>query len=151
MNVTVELQNASGMRKLPPKRDFSRWASLAMQAAAPDSAAARLSIRIVDERESAALNSHFRHKPGATNILSFPVPAELAVAGQLGDLAICAQVVDREAREQGKTATAHWAHMVVHGVLHLQGYDHEDDREAAEMEALEVHILAQLDIANPYQ
>ena len=151
MNVTVELQNASGMRKLPAKRDFVRWASQALASSPGSEPRVRLSIRIVDESESAALNQHFRHKAGATNILSFPVPPDLAIAGQLGDLAICAQVVEREAREQGKPVAAHWAHMVVHGVLHLQGYDHEDDREAHDMESLEVRILEQLDIANPYQ
>lgn len=150
MNVTIELQNASGLRKLPAKRDFTQWASLALNAVAIAGTKASLSIRLVDETESAALNQHFRHKAGPTNVLSFPVPENLTVAGQLGDLAICAQVVEREAREQGKTPTAHWAHMVVHGVLHLVGYDHEDDTEAREMEALEIRILEQLEIANPY-
>lgn len=150
MNVTIELQNASGLRRLPAKRDFTQWASLALNAVEIAGTKASLSIRLVDETESAALNLHFRHKAGPTNVLSFPVPENLTVAGQLGDLAICAQVVEREAREQGKTPTAHWAHMVVHGVLHLVGYDHEDDTEAREMEALEIRILEQLEIANPY-
>lgn len=157
MNVTVDLQNASGVSALPLKRQFKLWATAAMNALStaaervPESKNAHLSIRLVDETESAALNSQYRHKQGATNILSFPVPAELAVTGELGDLAICVQVVRNEAQSQGKTETAHWAHLVVHGVLHLQGYDHENTRDASEMEALEINILEQLGIANPYQ
>lgn len=155
MNVTVDLQNASGVSKLPLKRQFSHWAAKALQAL-PDrnthpTAKTRLSIRIVDEAESATLNSHYRHKQGPTNILSFPVPTDLGAPGELGDLAICAQVVRREAAAQGKDEQAHWAHLVVHGVLHLHGYDHENARDADTMEALEIRILQQLDIGNPYQ
>jgi probable rRNA maturation factor len=155
MNVTVDLQNASGVSKLPLKRQFSLWAGKALQALpesnAKQSGKARLSIRVVGEAESATLNSHYRHKQGPTNILTFPVPPELAANGELGDLAICAQVVRREAIEQGKDEQAHWAHLVVHGVLHLQGYDHELARDAETMEAMEIRILKQLDIGNPYQ
>lgn len=151
MNVTVDLQNASGVSALPLKRQFKLWATAAMDALAPAGKNAHLSIRLVDTAESAALNSQYRHKQGATNILSFPVPAELAVTGELGDLAICAQVVRDEAQTQGKTEAAHWAHLVVHGVLHLKGYDHENTRDASEMEAIEISILEQLGIANPYQ
>ncbi|HHX82826.1 MAG TPA: rRNA maturation RNase YbeY [Pseudomonadaceae bacterium] len=151
MNVTVDLQNASGVRKLPLKRQFAQWASLALADMPATAERTHLSIRIVDESESAELNERYRNKQGSTNILSFPVPPALIAAGTLGDLAICAQVVDREAREQGKSAPAHWAHLVIHGVLHLQGYDHESAPDAARMEALEVSILDKLDIANPYQ
>ena len=151
MNVTVDLQNASGVRKLPLKRQFAQWASLALADMPATAERTHVSIRIVDEEESAELNERYRNKPGSTNILSFPVPAALIAAGTLGDLAICAQVVEREAREQGKSAPAHWAHLVIHGVLHLQGYDHESAPDAARMEALEVSILDKLDIANPYQ
>jgi probable rRNA maturation factor len=151
MNVTVDLQNASGASALPLKRQFKLWAATAMNALSSEGKNAHLSIRLVDENESAELNSQYRQKQGATNILSFPVPAELAVTGELGDLAICAQVVRKEAQAQGKQETAHWAHLVVHGVLHLQGYDHENTPDASEMEALEINILEQLGIANPYQ
>lgn len=150
MTVTVDLQNASGLRRLPLRRDFSRWATAALAALAPEAAKAQLSIRIVDEEESAALNAQYRHKQGPTNILSFPVPAGLPGA-LLGDLAICAAVVRREAEEQHKSLDAHWAHMTVHGVLHLKGYDHEEPHEADAMEALEKRILAGLGYPDPYQ
>ena len=113
---------------------------------------AELSIRIVDEAESADLNHTYRHKSGPTNVLSFPcevpdgVPLDL-----LGDLVICAPVVAREAQAQGKASEAHWAHMVIHGVLHLRGYDHIDTAEAERMEALEIDILSRLGYPNPYE
>jgi len=125
MSATVELVNASGQRRLPLRRQFRQWA--------------------------AELNGHYRNKAYATNVLSFPVPASLQAAGQLGDLALCAAVVKKEAQEQNKTATDHWAHLVVHGVLHLLGYDHERKKDASIMEALEVRILAGLGIKDPYQ
>lgn len=150
MSVTVDLQNASGVRSVPLRRDFKRWASATMAQLEPGTARSQLSIRIVDEAESAALNAHYRHKQGPTNILSFPVPAGLPPA-LLGDLAICAGVVAREAAEQNKSLDAHWAHLTVHGVLHLKGYDHEQPRDADVMEALEKHILEQLGYQDPYQ
>lgn len=118
-----------------------------------------VSIRVVGAAESRRLNRTWRGKDKPTNVLSFPAPAVPQVhaeAGaahdplQLGDLAICASVVAREAREQGKTSQAHWAHMVVHGVLHLLGYDHEVERDALVMEARETTLLANFGYANPY-
>jgi probable rRNA maturation factor len=150
MSVTIDLQNASGVKSVPLRREFKRWASAALAHIAPEHARGRLSIRIVDEAESAELNTHYRHKQGATNILSFPVPPGLPDA-LLGDLAICATVVAREAAEQNKRTDAHWAHLTVHGVLHLKGYDHEEPRDADEMETLEKTILAQLGYEDPYQ
>jgi probable rRNA maturation factor len=150
MNVTVDLQNASGSRAVPLRRQFRSWANAALRHVATDMPRASLSIRLVDEIESAALNARYRGKPGATNVLSFPVPAGMP-AQLLGDLAICASVVAREAAEQAKDAEAHWAHLTVHGVLHLRGYDHEKPGEARAMEALETKILAQLGYADPYQ
>lgn len=109
-------------------------------------------LKIVDEIESQQLNTEFRGKDKPTNVLSFPMQmpegVELPI---LGDLALCAAVVSREAEQQGKTLHAHWAHMLVHGVLHLQGYDHIGDAEAEEMEALEREILAKLGYPDPYQ
>lgn len=150
MNVTVDLHNASGVSTIPLRRQFKHWATAAMDAITDSEAGAKLSIRVVDEAESASLNSRFRHKEGATNVLSFPAPPEPALGNLLGDLAICAPVVIREAREQEKREDHHWAHLVVHGVLHLQGYDHENERQASEMEELEITILQKLGIANPY-
>ncbi|HWK53628.1 MAG TPA: rRNA maturation RNase YbeY [Hyphomicrobiales bacterium] len=150
MNVTVDLQNHSGTRQVPLKRQFKHWAMTALAQVAPDRQVNRLSIRLVDEGESAALNGQYRHKQGATNILSFPVPDALAPLPELGDLAICVPVVQREAQQQGKPEDAHWAHLTVHGVLHLRGYDHEDDADAKVMETLETRILQQLGYPDPY-
>lgn len=112
-------------------------------------------IRIVDESESAQLNETYRHKQGATNILSFPFETpdgiEEISPTLLGDLVICAPVLEREAKEQNKSLFDHWAHIVIHGVLHLLGYDHIDDIDAEEMEAKEIHLLNTLSIANPYE
>lgn len=109
-----------------------------------------LTIRIVGNAESRVLNRTWRGKDKPTNVLSFTADPDMPGAGELGDLAICAPVVAREAREQGKRRQAHWAHMVVHGVLHLLGFDHENDDEAAIMEANETKILAHFGILNPY-
>jgi len=115
-----------------------------------------LTIRIVDAAESAALNQGFRSKPGATNVLAFPAEDGLFSMisdeqPELGDLAICLPVVTREAAEQGKPIIAHLAHMVVHGTLHLLGFDHISESDAEVMEALEVTVLATLGYSNPYQ
>jgi len=123
-----------------------------------------VSLRIVSANESQQLNNDYRGKNRPTNVLSFPMQLDTPIpsdqeAGEeyrmpgpfLGDLAICAEVVAREARQQHKTAVAHWAHMLVHGMLHLQGYDHIQDDEAEQMEQLEIRILQQLGFANPYQ
>jgi probable rRNA maturation factor len=113
---------------------------------------AELAIRLVGKRESRRLNAHWRGKDYATNVLSFPVEGLPPVIRPrpLGDLVICAPVVAAEALEQGKTQSAHWAHMVVHGVLHLLGHDHEQDAEAVRMERLERRILARLGFPDPY-
>jgi probable rRNA maturation factor len=142
----VDLDNVSG-RRIPAEADFQRWAV----AAGPEGVA-EVAIRVVDETESAALNQTYRHKAGPTNVLSFPCEAPPGVPNDLlGDLVICAPVVEREAQDQGKTAEAHWAHMVVHGVLHLRGYDHVEPDEAERMEALEVALLSRLGYPNPYE
>lgn len=133
---------------LPSPASFRRWvqASLARRLHRAD-----LAIRVVGEKEGCALNRHYRGKDYATNVLSFPAELPEGVAlPVLGDIVLCAPVIAREAREQGKLAPAHWAHMTVHGVLHLLGLNHEDPVEAEAMEALEREILATLDIADPY-
>jgi len=111
-----------------------------------------LTIRIVDEVESAQLNGTYRHKQGATNILSFPfeVPDGMEL-NLLGDLVICASILEREAKVQNKPLHNHWAHIVMHGTLHLLGYDHIDDADALEMESKEIELLQTLSIPNPYE
>lgn len=133
---------------LPDEAELTRWASLAI---ADFRDTAELSIRIVDEAESQQLNNDYRGKDKPTNVLSFPfeVPEGIEL-DLLGDLVICAPVVSREADEQNKPVMHHWAHMVIHGCLHLLGFDHINDADAEEMEALEVKLLSQLDISNPY-
>lgn len=118
---------------------------------APAEAVHELAVRLVDEAGSAELNGHYRDKPYATNVLSFPAGVELPGLVVLGDLVICMPVVEREAAAQDKTVEAHLCHMVVHGVLHLLGYDHISDDEAGIMEALERRILAGLGHNDPYR
>jgi probable rRNA maturation factor len=143
MRVDLDIATA---KSVPATALFQRWA----EAAGP-AGPAEVSIRIVDIPESARLNQVYRHKSGPTNVLSFPFEVPAGVPNELlGDLAICAPVVEREAKEQGKSAEAHWAHMVVHGILHLRGYDHDEDAEAERMEALEAEIMARLGYPNPY-
>jgi probable rRNA maturation factor len=148
MTVTVDFQVATEASDLPEQTDFQQWAETALSVIDDD---CELSIRLVDESESAELNSQYRGKDKSTNVLSFPFDAPIALSPRLlGDLVICAQVVEREAAEQHKPSADHWAHMVVHGCLHLLGYDHIEDEEAEEMEALEIELLSSLQIANPY-
>lgn len=148
MTVIVDFQHAcSG--ETPDAEQFQNWAEAALAQVEED---CELSIRLVDSEESAELNSEYRGKTGPTNVLSFPFEAPIELEPRLlGDLVICLQVVEREAAEQGKAVDEHWAHMVVHGCLHLLGYDHIEDDEAEQMEALEIHILQSINIANPYQ
>jgi len=143
----VDIQRASDASDLPSDDSLVHWAELALA----DKPGHELTIRLVDEAESRELNATYRGKDYATNVLSFPsdLPPELNIP-LLGDLVICAPVVAREAAEQGKSLAAHWAHMVIHGCLHLTGYDHIDDADAERMEALERRLLADLGIADPY-
>ena len=146
------LQQATEAKGLPQQSQFEQWAGVTLQAMAPI-ATGELVVRLVDEAESAELNQTYRQKLGATNVLSFPfeVPPGLPIEeAPLGDLVICAPVIAREAAEQGKETSAHWAHMVVHGVLHLLGMDHIEANEAEEMEAKEVEILSSLGFSDPY-
>ena len=133
---------------LPTAEQIEQWATAAVQ---PQSDEMEMTVRIVDEAESHALNLNYRGKDRPTNVLSFPFecPDEVELP-LLGDLVICRQVVEREAQEQDKPVMAHWAHMVVHGSLHLLGYDHIEDDEAKEMESLETQIMTGLGFADPY-
>lgn len=146
--VELDLQNACS-RPVPGEVQFRQWCELALRQRTADS---ELTLRLVDEAEGLALNNTYRQRDYATNVLSFPadVPDDLLDIPLLGDLVICAAVVEREAVEQGKSLEAHWAHMVIHGCLHLLGYDHLDDQEAEEMESLERDLLAELGHPDPY-
>ena len=155
MSPPIEIQLAADEPDEPPEPgQLRRWAGAAL--AALGRADAAVTIRVVGAAEGRALNRDYRGRDHATNVLSFPfaeVPpeAQAELGGPyLGDLAICAPVVAREAVEQGKPENAHWAHMVVHGVLHLAGHDHAEAAAAAAMEARERAILAQLGFADPY-
>lgn len=133
----------------PDKAQLRRWCELALRQRTADS---ELTIRLVDEAEGRELNHTWRHKDYATNVLSFPaeIPDGILDIPLLGDLVICVPVVEREAAEQGKTPEAHWAHLVIHGCLHLLGYDHIEEDEALEMEELERQLLAELGHPDPY-
>ena len=146
--VELELQRVCHVDNEPSLNQFELWVETVLADQLRD---IELVIRIVDEPESTALNEQYRHKSGPTNILSFPV--ELLVGIEiplLGDLVICAPVVVREANEQKKLASDHWAHLVIHGVLHLLGFDHIEDQQAELMEAKEIAVLKKLSINNPY-
>jgi probable rRNA maturation factor len=149
MNLSIDIQKACASDDSPDEDSIKRWVSAAIRDERDE---CELSIRIVDEQESADFNQRYRGKSGATNVLSFPfdavTPEPLPI---LGDLVICAPVLVREASEQQKTTTAHWAHIVIHGVLHLLGYDHIEDQDAEQMESLETEIMLILDFPPPYR
>jgi probable rRNA maturation factor len=148
--VVVTVQHAADGAKAPAAAELRKWA----RAALAPGVRGEVTVRIVGEQESADLNERYRGKKGATNVLSFRGEGALTGGSEellpFGDLVICAGVVEREAREQGKPLAAHWAHMVVHGALHLQGYDHEKVRDARTMEARERELLATLGFPDPY-
>ena len=154
----VDLQVTSEETELPDEADIGRWLGAAAGALGrPPQPGAEVSVRIVDEAEIRDLNSRYRGKDRPTNVLAFPaaldklpgLPADSAML--VGDLVVCAPIVRREAGEQGKLLAHHWAHMLIHGFLHLVGFDHQNDAEASAMEALEVRILADLGLGNPYE
>lgn len=148
MQPQVDIQNASDAEFIPSEQDFLSWVTIASGDKKPN---AEVSIRIVDKLESQTLNKQYRGIDKPTNVLSFPAEFPEGVdIPLLGDIVICAPIVELEAKAQNKTPEAHWAHMIIHGVLHLLGYDHIEDDEAEIMEALEIKYLAQLDIASPY-
>jgi probable rRNA maturation factor len=144
----LEVQHASEVSDVPDDEALHAWAQAAL---GERHGPTELVIRIVDEAESRSLNARYRGMDKPTNVLSFPFESPPGVeSAHLGDLVICAGVVAREAAEQHKALDEHWAHMVVHGVLHLRGFDHLEERQADEMEALEKQILARFGVPDPY-
>jgi len=148
MRLRLAVQRVSRARGLPGIASMSDWARAAL--AGSGAGTAEITVRLVGEAESADLNKRYRGKRGPTNVLSFTYDVAPGQAGLAGDLVICAPVVQREAVQQGKRLRAHWAHMVVHGILHLRGYDHVRKTDAEIMEALEMRILRRLDFPDPY-
>jgi probable rRNA maturation factor len=153
MSVIVELMNVSGETAVPSQEEFEGWSNAVLKELNQSEQTFELGIRLVAENESADLNQNFRNKQGPTNVLSFNYEDILPEAQQnlLGDLAICSQVVIHEANEQHKMVKAHWAHMTIHGMLHLLGHDHQDDKQAEAMETLESNILVKLGYPQPYK
>jgi probable rRNA maturation factor len=156
MTVTIDVMNDSVSDRSPAATELQGWCDAAIKYLPASKKPQSLVVRIVDEAESAEINLSYRGKDYATNVLSFSADLPDAVLASidevpLGDLLICAPVVEREAGEQNKTLNAHWAHMLIHGILHLHGFDHENEEEAAEMETLESDILLSLGFENPYQ
>ena len=149
-NIVVEIQYATEITELPTKQQFRKWVGATLSDHRDQ---AELTIRIVDEKEGAMLNDQWRKSPGPTNVLSFPYEdtENKYALGLLGDIIICAPVVVQEALEQGKPLESHWAHMVVHGTLHLLGYDHIKADELERMETLEIKILEHLGYDDPYK
>ncbi len=155
----LDVQKVIDSDTIPANNLIEHWVKTTLQLENPDlnpDTEFELTIRIVDKDEIQVLNKTYRHKDKPTNVLSFPyegfefdVPEEIQLP-LLGDLIICHDIVVEEAQQQAKTIEQHWAHMVVHGVLHLKGYDHLEDSEAEQMEALEVRILQYLQFSNPY-
>jgi probable rRNA maturation factor len=151
----VDVQIASEAAWVPDAEFLSSWVQRALQQARPDNATTfEVSVRVVDRDEIQALNREYRQRAAATNVLSFPagdiegLPVDAIQT--LGDIVVCADVVNDEADEQGKLRDAHWAHMLVHGTLHLLGYDHLEEAEALEMEGLEKSVLARYGLDDPY-
>lgn len=153
MNLDLHLSRSSGLSQkgIPQRTSFMAWVGAALHAARRRRST-ELAIRLVDAEEGRALNRQYRKRDYATNVLSFPAELPTGMALPLiGDLVVCVPVVIREADEQGKALRDHFSHMTVHGTLHLLGFDHERESDAAEMETLECKVLASLGVANPYQ
>ena len=155
MQVILDLQNAVDSKELPESKKIALWIETTLTAAKAEFENPEMTIRVVSSEESQQLNSEYRNKEKPTNVLSFPFEAPEMIPVEdlgefLGDLVICEKIVQQEAKEQKKSLESHWAHMVVHGVFHLLGFDHIDDQEAEEMEGLEVIVLSELGFDNPY-
>lgn len=148
MSIVVDVQRAGNLPGLPDESRIREWIEAGLEGLRDQ---AELTVRIVDEEEGTQLNERWRSGNGATNVLSFPAADDFNMVPELlGDIVICAPVVEREAREQGKAPDAHWAHMIIHGTLHLLNYDHRNDAEADVMETLEINKLRKLGYGNPY-
>ncbi len=144
----IDIQNASTLTSLPADELLIKWAKQALDEQYLN---AEITLRIVDTEEGRNLNKKWRKKDSATNVLSFPINEKIEqVPNLLGDVVICAPLVEREAVAQGKRLEAHWAHLIIHGVLHLQDYDHVSEAQANVMEAKEIQILKKMGYANPY-
>lgn len=144
----LEVQLASTASDQPRQQQLQHWVDHALKQAQGDT---EIVIRIVDADESQQLNQRYRQQDKATNVLSFPFQTPLGISTDLlGDLVICAPIMATEAEQQNKTAEAHWAHIVIHGVLHLLGFDHIEHQDAQRMESEEIKILHSLGFANPY-
>ena len=146
--IVIEVQNETKNSNLPESNLLISWAQ---HAVSPEYKKAEICLRLVDEKESQNLNKQYRHQDKPTNVLSFSskMPG-VYQSVLLGDLVLCAPIIEKEAQEQNKIAHHHWAHMVIHGCLHLLDYNHEDDKMALVMESYEIKLLAQLGITSPY-
>ena len=159
MTIDVEVQYVTEADNIPDQAQIQYWVESALTCSKnkeKENKQTEMVVRVVDREESAQLNLQYRGKQGATNVLSFPfeMPDVVEASGDmnlLGDLVICAPVVEEQALEQGKELFAHWAHMVVHGCLHLLGYDHQEPTEAEEMESLETGVLTEMGFPSPYE
>lgn len=153
MNIAIDLQNESSFADIPNTKQIARWLHVTIKCLpSKKPVQSTITIRLIDKNESALLNQTYRHKKGPTNILSF---ADENIPGfeseSFGDLAICIPLVMEEAQAQQKAFMTHFTHLVIHGFLHLLGYDHEEKTDAQIMENLEIEILQQLGLPNPYQ
>ncbi|MFP5383487.1 MAG: rRNA maturation RNase YbeY [Gammaproteobacteria bacterium] len=150
----LDVQQHSRAAHIPPKSLLARWISATLAGRVDGKQPVELTLRIAGPTEMRTLNREYRGKDYATNVLSFPfdMPADVELPVRvLGDIVLCAQTVQREARAQGKDTGAHWAHLVVHGVLHLLGMDHMNERDAARMESVEIAVLQTLGFPDPYE
>ena len=148
MSIKIEIQYATEINDLPEEGLIKKWVNSSLNGYIEN---AELTIRIVDKAEGAQLNEKWRNAQGPTNVLSFPYSELNETTKSIqGDIVICAPVILREAAEQKKSVDAHWAHIIVHGILHLLGYDHDNENDANEMESLETSILGKLKIPDPY-
>jgi len=155
--IDIEIQNPNGFETLPKAIDLQKWSEAALQDNSQDCSVV---LRFVDMQESSHLNSTYRHKEAATNVLSFSYDSAEIIPEKfqelipepmhLGDLVLCEPLVKQEAQAQNKALKQHWVHLITHGLLHLQGYDHIDENDAIIMEALEIKILDEQGFANPY-
>lgn len=146
--IKITIQALANNTFIPSRYFLQRWVNAALAKQVGTNA---VNIRLVSKKASAELNSTYRHKKGPTNILSFPFEPPPKISSPfLGDLVICAALVNQEAKQQTKTRLAHWAHLVIHGCLHLVGYDHTHDKDAIQMETVEIQLLEDLGYENPY-